>query len=477
VIGRIPIRLRLTLSFAVVMALALLIAGIVLRGLLARDLDGAIDQGLRARAADVAALVADAPSELAESRRSPLTERGLSYAQVVDPGGRILDATPLVRRRPLVSASVLARAMRRRVIVDRPAGGGLTVPLRVLATSARAGGRTVAVVVGAPLIERRRAVDEVGTLFLIGGPILLVLACGLGYGVARAALRPVDSMRHRAEEISGEEPDARLPVPAARDEIRRLGETLNAMLARIEAALEHERAFVADASHELRTPLAILKAELELARREGRSADEMRAAIGSAGEETDRLARLAEDLLVMARADRGRLDVAAAPVDATDLLEGVALRARAAVGAAGRPIVATAPAGLAVMADRRRLEQALGNLVDNAIAHGEGAVRLGARAVDGEVELWVDDEGGFPPEFLPRAFERFSRGDPARGRGGAGLGLAIVRAVARAHGGDAVAENLPGGGARVRLRVPASHGPLIAGAVPSAGISDHMEET
>jgi signal transduction histidine kinase len=93
------------------------------------------------------------------------------------------------------------------------------------------------------------------------------------------------------------------------------------------------------------------------------------------------------------------------------------------------------------------------------------------------VELWVDDEGGFPPEFLPRAFERFSRGDPARGRGGAGLGLAIVRAVARAHGGDAVAENLPGGGARVRLRVPASHGPLIAGAVPSAGISDHMEET
>ena len=266
-------------------------------------------------------------------------------------------------------------------------------------------------------------------------------------------------------------------MPQARDEIRRLGETLNAMLARIEAALQHERAFVADASHELRTPLAILKAELELARREGRSADEMRAAIASAGEETDRLARLAEDLLVMARADRGRLDVATTSVDAAELLDGVAARARAAAGAAGRPIIASAPPGLTVMADRRRLEQALGNLVDNAIAHGEGAVRLRAVAVDGEVELLVEDEGGFPPEFLPRAFERFSRGDPARGRGGAGLGLAIVRAVARAHGGEAVAENLPGGGASVRIRVPASHGPLIPDALPSVGITDHREET
>ena len=147
-------------------------------------------------------------------------------------------------------------------------------------------------------------------LLLIGGPIALVLASIAAYGVTAAALRPVEAMRARAAEISAVEPDQRLPVPPTHDEIGRLGGTLNEMLERLGEALEHERAFVADASHELRTPLAILKTELELALGRGRSPEELEAAVGSAAEETDRLTQLAEDLLTIAQTDRGELPVA-----------------------------------------------------------------------------------------------------------------------------------------------------------------------
>jgi two-component system, OmpR family, sensor kinase len=143
-------------------------------------------------------------------------------------------------------------------------------------------------VVGASLEDRASALRKLGTLLLIGGPAALLLASLAGYGVAAAALRPVESMRRRAAEISAGGRGARLPVPSARDEVTRLGETLNAMLARLEAGFEREQAFVADASHELRTPLAILKTEIELALRRARTVDELEAALRSAGEESDR---------------------------------------------------------------------------------------------------------------------------------------------------------------------------------------------
>ena len=144
-------------------------------------------------------------------------------------------------------------------------------------------------------------------LLLIGGPIALLLAALAGYGVAAAALRPVEEMRSRAAEISTAEPRQLLPVSPAQDEVSRLGTTLNEMLARIGAAMEHERGFIADASHELRTPLAVLRAEIELALREGRSREELQAALASAAEETDRVIQLAEDLLVIAQTNQGRL--------------------------------------------------------------------------------------------------------------------------------------------------------------------------
>jgi len=267
-------------------------------------------------------------------------------------------------------------------------------------------------------------------------------------------------MRRRAAEISAETPGDRLPVPRTGDEIERLGETLNAMLARLESALDRERAFVADAGHELRTPLTHLRTELELALRHGESPEELRSALRSSSDEADRLAQLAEDLLLIARSDGGELPLRLEHLEASELLSSAARRFEWRAQQADRPLLVEAGAGLQVRADRVRLEQALGNLVDNALRYGAGSVRLTAGASDGQVELHVTDEGGgFPPEFLQRAFERFSRPGSARLGGGSGLGLSIVSVVARAHGGSAHAANREGRGADVWISLPTRERP------------------
>jgi signal transduction histidine kinase len=420
------VRLRVTLAFTAVMAVVLAGAGLFLYLRLGHELDAGIERTLTARADDART------GRLAPSGRD-------AVAQVLDPSGRVVDATAEAGRRALLSPADTARARRRPLTVDyRNADDHLR--LRAVA----AGGNVV--VVGEDLDPRDAAVDSLGTLLLIGGPVLLLLAALAGYGATAAALRPVERMRARAAEIEATDPGARLPVPPADDEIGRLGTTLNAMLERMEAAFARERTFVADASHELRTPLAILKTELELALRRGRTPEELTAALRSAAEETDRLVALAEDLLVIARSDQGRLPIRREALRVAELLE----RARARRA----PDATIAPAnGLVVQADPLRLDQALGNLLDNALRYGGAHVELAAEPRDGAVRLHVRDDGpGFPDDLA--AFERFTRADTARGRGGAGLGLAIVAAIARAHGGEAGAANRPGGGADVWIELP-----------------------
>ena len=165
-----------------------------------------------------------------------------------------------------------------------------------------------------------------------------MLATLAGYLLAGAALRPVEAMRRRAAAITAATPGSRLPVPAANDEIARLAETLNDMLGRLEAALRHEQRFVSDASHELRTPLALLRTELELALRRTRTHDELEAAVRSAAEETERLTRLAEDLLLVARADHGELPVRRERIHARELLERVASRFAGRAAELGRTV-------------------------------------------------------------------------------------------------------------------------------------------
>jgi heavy metal sensor kinase len=455
-LAHIPIRWRLALAFAVAMAALLAATGAFLHARLASSLDQAIDDGLRARSAAVVAFVRQ--SDVDAGGRLDLAGQGDSFAQIVDARGDVVDATPAPGRVRLLSPEEVRRSLVHQILVDHDEVPGSDAAARLLASPVRrAGAAPLVVVVGTSLESRDEALDGLVVALLIGGPLALALASAGGYLLAALALRPVESMRRQASEISATDTGTRLPVPPADDEIRRLGETLNEMLGRLETALEHERRFVADASHELRTPLGMLRTELELALRRERSREELRAALVSASEETDRLARLAEDLLVLARADRGRLPLRVRQLGVGKLLEDVRHRYAAQAAEAGREIVVGPVDRVEVGADATRLEQALGNLVDNALRYGQGPIGLEAVTRDGVLELHVVDRGpGLPADFVPRAFERFSRADEARTGPGSGLGLAIVQVIARAHGGEAGAAIRPDGGADVWVALPLS---------------------
>ena len=241
--------------------------------------------------------------------------------------------------------------------------------------------------------------------------MLLVVVSGLAWFLAGAALRPVERIRQETSAISEGDLEKRLQVPATGDEIARLAMTLNEMLARLEQAFERERRFVDDASHELRTPLGILRTELELALRRARTREEMQAALASAAEESERLSRLAEDLLVLARSDRGRLPLHRTRVEASAIVVKTIDFFRRRASERGVNIDVSVPPGLEVDVDELRINQALGNLIDNALAHTPegGSIRVSV-TVNSARELVfsvADTGGGFPETFIDRAFGSF----------------------------------------------------------------------
>ena len=444
---RVPIRLRLTLVFTAAMAVVLAAMGIFVYSLVASDLSDALDRELRSRAQDLSALVNRNGS--LERTGSPFVEQGEAFAELVGADGRVLDSTPTIGTYRLLSATELERAGRGPTFADRSSVPGLDEPARLLAVPVDRG----VLVVGATRENRAETLSSLRDAFLIGGSIAVLLSGLGGYLLAGAALRPIEAMRRRAAEISASSLDERLPVPPANDEVARLGETLNEMLARLEDGLERERRFVTDASHELRTPLAMLRTELELALRRARSPEELEQSIRSAAAETDRLSRIAEDLLLLARAEEGSLPLRPEPTDLADVLETVRTRFDARAELEGRALRIDADGSPVARVDRLRLEQALGNLVDNALRHGEGAVTISAAAQGSTVELHVLDEGaGFPDGFAAKAFEPFSRAVPAGD--GSGLGLAIVATIVRAHGGEVAVNPRPrGADVAIRLRL------------------------
>jgi heavy metal sensor kinase len=443
-----------TAVFALAMAVVLAGTGLFLYARLESRLSDSLDRDLRLRAQDLSELVQRPGSSLAATGAT-LVERGESYAQLVDAQGHVLDATRPLGRAALLSGTQLARARAATTFANLGTIPGLDEPSRALATPVVRSGAHLVLVVGATRQDDADTLAGLRNELYVVGPVALLLASIVGYVLAGVGLRPVESMRRRAAAISAERPGERLPVPATGDEIERLAETLNEMLARLEAALARERGFVADAGHELRTPLSLLRAELELALRHAESHVDLEDAVRLSIAEVDRLAQLAEALLLFARSDSGGLPLQLEDLDANALLTSVANRFAWRAQEVGRSVAVEAPAGLHVRGDRLRLEQSLGNLVDNALRHGAGDVRLHAATADGAVELHCVDEGpGFPPQLLDRAFDRFARSSHARAGSGSGLGLAIVQVVASAHGGRAFAANRAEGGADVWLALP-----------------------
>jgi two-component system OmpR family sensor kinase len=444
-----PIRIRLTLPFALAMAGVLVAMGVFVYFRVSNSLLATIDQNLVAQAAESEGHLHTGGQELLDRD----TAAGPTIGELISANGTVLLSVP-TRKRPILLKADRRKALAGHRVWRSAAIPGLNDEWRVLGEPVTLPTGRAVLVIARSLKDREDSLHRLAREFLLSGPLALLLAIGAGYGIAAAALRPVEAMRRRAAAVTALSPGQRLPVPRSRDEISRLAETLNDMLDRLEAAFEHERRFLADASHELRTPLALMRTELELALRRPRTHEELVAALQSASEETERMTQLAQDILLIARSDQEGIPIRREPVGAAAILDRIAGRFGPRANELGR-LVSVAPFDdVTLDVDPARIEQAIGNLVDNALAHGKGTVSLFARQSNGSVELHVADEGdGFPGGFAERAFDRFSRGTEGRGPGGTGLGLAIVELIARAHRGSAALGNRDSGGADVWITV------------------------
>jgi signal transduction histidine kinase len=442
---RLPIRAKLMLAYTGAVALMLSGIGLFLYFHFKSGLDGGLNTTLQSRADDVAAVVRQ-EGVAGLSRHRALLAGDLA-TQVLDPQGRVLFSTAGGNGAPLVSARRVREAQSGSVYVDRRERERFLVR--------RGPNAGTILVVRASLEQRERALELLNGALLVGGGLTLLVMAIAGYTLAGAVLRPMEAMREAAAEISDVDPTARLPLPPAQDEVHRLGVTLNRMLARLEQARDREREFFSDASHELRSPLTILKTEVEIALRKDNPPEALRAALRTAGAEADRLSNLAEDLLLVARSDSGALELDRRSLPASDVMQRVERRFRVRARESGRALTVAVGQGPTLDIDVQRVEQALANLVENALRHGRGAVDLVVRADDGHAELHVLDDGpGVPPDFIPHAFERFSRAQSGRTGDGTGLGLAIVQLIARAHGGRAGIANRPTGGTDAWVELP-----------------------
>lgn len=447
---RLPLRLRVAAVFTVAAAITLVALGLFVYYRVEATLLYQVRASLQAQM--------DALAGLPESGRQDATAAmtGEFFGQVLTAAGVVVASSPQVSG-PLVPGDRLSQAQGQDVVVAQPVLLAEENEREAALLLLRRDGPHV-LAVGTSKEDLDDALWGVRTQLVIGGPLALLLASGAGYFAAGAALRPIERMRQHADAISAHSSGERLPLPPARDEIHRLGLTLNQMLDRLDAGLQRERRFVAEASHELRTPLALLKLELDLALAQQRPADELLAALHSAGEEVDRLTRLSDDLLLLAASQDGRsqLDRTDVDVDVGSILQTIAARFSARAGQEGRKIVVGCDGRPVVRAHAGRLERALSNLVDNAVRHGAGDVELGSSWSDGRVSIWVIDHGpGLDDALRARAFESFSRSSAPRSQDGRGLGLTIVQAIiSELHGTVTIENRSSGDGTVATITVP-----------------------
>ena len=447
------LRGRLTLVFALVTAVLCLLVGVLVDSQYRSALREALDDGLSTRFANLERDLATGGDQSVE----PTLRDSEAFAQIVDADGQVVSAAPraLLERRVL-TRSELAKARTRRITIERAAAPG-DQQSRLLAGPAGQRGLGLVVVVGTSLDEAIDAQHRLEEALVIGLPLLAAIVSVAGWFLAGAALKPVRGLVEEADEISAVAARGqrrRLSVPETGEELADLARHLNELLARIEGALEHERAFLDDASHDLRTPISIVRSELELARMQTGEGSELARALDSSLEEVDRLDRLAVNLLVLAR-----FRSAAPPPPEPVELGALSRRAAQTVARSrnGDAVPVRVNGSAQVRGDEGAIERAVVNLVENAARHADGHVDVDVSSDGDRAVVAVRDDGpGFPPELLGQAAGRFVRGTNG-GRGtenGAGLGLAIVDAIATALGGELEIENGADGGADVQLKLP-----------------------
>ena len=475
-----PIRVRLTALYVLVLAaiIAALTAFVVTQ--LRADLIASVDANLRTAAAQIAlAYHTEGPLEFIDTAHTvvPGSRSEPAGAAALDLSGTTLVATGALGTTAgrLISHSARASVLAGRTLaLSITTGGARRLHLRVVEIPATRRGRPQIVAVAESLHDADSAVHRTLVLLLIGGAGALALVSVGGWWIARRALRPVERMTTRAQQIGVDDLSQRVAVPKVRDELAHLAETLNAMLDRLQGSVESRRrlldkvernvqarqTLVADASHELRSPLAAMRTELEVSLRQDKLDPAARRTLELVLADAVRLGRIVDNLLVLARIDEDRLELLKRPHDLRELVDRTAA-AHLAGAAAGGVTLVVAGEHMRAEVDRDRLEQVLRNLLENAIHYAPARSTVEIRVVGAE-------RSG-PPERLgrrsrnrrdqrQRVFERFSREDKARLRtGGAGLGLAICREVVLAHGGRIWVEDRTGVDQPGRPRRDAGH--------------------
>lgn len=438
---RVSVRARATVMAAAVVALTLAAAALVLVATLDRSLTHSSDTLARARVDDLAGLAVNGtlPSALTHVG-------GDGIAQVVTDDGRVLAASANIRGAGPVSAFHSTG--------DEPVLRTITAPdddeteiYRVWVRSVETNRGIVTIFVGDSAESLGEATGVLRGALLVGVPVVTALLAVAAWIVVGRALRPVEQIRSEVAAISAERLDRRVPVPATQDEVGRLAVTMNAMLDRLEAAGRQQRDFVADASHELQSPLASFRAQLEVSLAHRGSVDWVAVATELL-DDSAAMERLVRDLLFLAAHESTPAHWTRTPVDLDDIVLQEADRCRLL----GRVALDTTRVSAApVQGDPDELRRLVRNLMDNAVRHARGEVRLALRGDGDAVRLDVCDDGpGIPAADRDRVFDRFYRADTARARGsGTGLGLAIARSIAEQHGGrlqlaDACATVAPG---------------------------------
>jgi signal transduction histidine kinase len=441
------VRVRAALAATLVVALILAVAAVAFVVLQRRQLYATLTEVADQESSAVVSEIKQGGIEAADVTPAGTGERAL--VQVLTPDGTVIAASPSIDGEPPIvglrptPGQTLTRTER--------SLNGEEESFVVVARGVR-GPDGDAVVLSAQSVESAdRATDVLVQLLALGYPILLLFVAAISYWLTGLALGPVEAMRRRVAGITATDLSARVPVPPSRDEVAQLATTMNAMLARLENATEAQRRFVADASHELRSPLATIRAAHEIAAAHPTGTD-WKAVNEDVLAELQRLELLVDDLLFLARSDESGPRLQRSDVDLDDLVTAEAGRLRRTTDLE----VVTAVAPVRVSGDPDDLARVLRNLADNGARHAVERMELRVACQGDEAVVDVVDDGcGIPAAERNRVFERFVRLDDSRERraGGAGLGLAIAREIARAHGGDVVVLG-QGPGAHLRLRLP-----------------------
>ena len=458
------VRVRTTVAAVVIVGLAMALSAIALSALLRRSLVGNLQTSAELRAEDVASLVRNGRAP--DSVSNPHDE-DRRLVQVVDETG-VRALSPELAEKGLIPQFLPPGQTLMTRVLKQPSFENdedfLVAARRVAPSSGAAHGAVV--YVAASLQGVNQTVGTVDRILILGVPMVLLAVCVTSWLVMGRALHPVEAMRAEVAEITVHDLSRRVPEPRVDNEIARLARTMNAMLDRLQAATDRQRRFVADASHELQSPLAAVRAQLEVGLADADSTD-WRTTVNDVLDEQERMERMVQDLLFMARADEWRSPVRSDLVDLDDLVLEEALRVRSR----GRVRVNLARlSGGQVAGDADQLLRVIRNLLGNAERHARTTVDVGLHTDGPAVELVVSDDGdGIPPADRTRVFERFTRLDNARARsqGGTGLGLAIAKEIVDSHGGTIAVVDSPVG-TRIVVRLPTAYEPQPTAPQPTA---------